>query len=114
MYCYCFGRPEILHVASCLTGDDQYYLEYLYGNLSANKIIVTSYLKYLYDLVDGQEHVYVHGPKGVGKTYSLLFLACHDDLANAFVLLAHELNNDHILTRLEMLERKHCKFIMFA
>ena len=113
MLCYCFSESQIIQVIDHLSSNDQTYLQLTYGDLSSSFIVKTWCLDSLSSLVSQNEQVCVYGGKGVGKTYSLLFLTCCGLTAN-FVLLTQHTRDEDILKHLEVLEKKNCKFIIFA
>ena len=90
--------------------DELLYLSNEYDFFQNRFIIRTSYLDYLTKLVASKERVCIHGPKGVGKSFSLVYLMCCQGLSKAFVLLSPEIRENCILNYLETLETKHSEF----
>ena len=106
---YCF---RVLKICECLSKDDLIYLSNEYDFIQNSFIICTTYLDYLTKLLQSKDRVCIHGPKGVGKSFSLVYLMCCPDLRGTFVLLSPEICEESLLNYLEALERKHSQLHM--
>ena len=67
-----------------LLPEDADRLQFLSSRLLSEKVVVTTHLFYLWREVKKFGTAFIVGPKGVGKTFSLLFLICCR-LTEAFV-----------------------------
>ena len=72
-----------------LSIDDTDCLKFINASLSLRKVVVTDSLYSLWDTVRENGKVFVVGGKGVGKSFSLLFLVCCY-LTKFFVYITHQ------------------------
>ena len=59
-----------------LSAEDTNHLEFINSSLALQRVVVTDGLYSLWDKVGKKGKVFVEGGKGVGKSFSLLFLVC--------------------------------------
>lgn len=92
--------------------DFQYIRGFIYGCLPQEAfVLVTTGLAKLSDVVKNEPATYIFGPKGVGKSYSLIYLAC---LAEVTVVISPQKPICDVVQYLTHLETQHCKFNWLA
>jgi len=77
-------------VGDFLLPEDADRLQFLSSSLLSEKVVVTTHLFFLWGAVKNKGKAYIVGPKGVGKTFSLLFLICCR-LTEAFVYITPQI-----------------------
>lgn len=94
----------MIHVANYLNNNDLCYLSLHYGPLQDSFIIKTSYICYLTNLAATKTKICIHGPKGVGKSFSLMYLMCCRKASDTFVFLSPEISDQGTINHLQTLE----------
>ena len=96
---YCFS---VLVISNYLSEEDIDYLSQLFDDFGTMSFIIeTAYLKYLSKTLSQKHRACIHGPKGVGKTHSLLYLACRvKEAEDEFVAISKKVNNHEYLSLL--------------
>lgn len=92
--------------------NDYDYLKAEYNLDGDNFIIITSEMKYLSSLLEKEKCIVIRGPKGAGKTHSLLFIMCfYIKSKKPCIVLTPQLmqKEQHVLQYLKYVETKFCK-----
>jgi len=99
---YCF---RIIKVKESLTDEDADHLShhFTFGSIEHRFVIITSFLISLSELLSKFRLLLVRGPKGSGKSYSLLYLACTAEQHQKFVLISPHTTNLELTQRLDLL-----------
>jgi len=100
---------RVLKIESSLKDLDYEYLLNAYDLEKDSFIIKTTHLDHLAKLLLSKNRICIHGPKGVGKSFSLVYLMCQDS-SKTFVLLSPDINYKETLKYLQALNKEDSKF----
>jgi len=96
-------------VHESLVKEDKLYLQSYFDLILNPFIIRTSGLRYLEKAVCENDRVLICGPKGVGKSFSLLFIAC--TVKKLFIHIS-SLTYSLVLPRVKLLEERCGKILL--
>jgi len=96
---------RIIKVKESLADEDADHLSdhFTFGNIEHRFIIVTSFLMCLSQFLAKFNILLMRGPKGSGKSYSLLYLACTAGRDRSFILVSPQTTNLRLSERLDFL-----------